>query len=147
MKFIRYFSAEKKVKRTDIHVGKILSRRIFRFHICLLYTSFGAGDYKGMRGFMMNAIYLSAIFAVVMTIVTVIFCMPILELMRTPENIIDGAYRYIVIIFWGIPVTYLYNLVSGLSLIHIYRLSQRRRLQSRSSWKISARNFVYFTLP
>lgn len=50
---------------------------------------------------MMNAIYLSAIFAVVMTIVTVIFCMPILELMRTPENIIDGAYRYIVIIFWG----------------------------------------------
>ena len=49
-------------------------------------------SYKGMRGFMMNAIYLSAIFAVVMTIVTVIFCMPILELMRTPENIIDGAY-------------------------------------------------------
>ena len=35
-------------------------------------------------------------------------------LMRTPENIIDGAYRYIVIIFWGIPVTYLYNLVSGI---------------------------------
>lgn len=28
-----------------------------------------------------------------------------------------------------------------------HRLSQRRRLQSRSSWKISARNFVYFTLP
>lgn len=56
-----------------------------------LAHKFGAGDYKGMRGFMMNAIYLSAIFAVVMTIVTVIFCMPILELMRTPENIIDGA--------------------------------------------------------
>ena len=51
-----------------------------------LAHKFGAGDYKGMRGFMMNAIYLSAIFAVVMTIVTVIFCMPILELMRTPEN-------------------------------------------------------------
>ena len=79
-----------------------------------LAHKFGAGDYNGMRGFMMNAIYLSAIFAVVMTIVTVIFCMPILELMRTPENIIDDAYRYIVIIFWGIPVTYLYNLVSGI---------------------------------
>ena len=35
-----------------------------------LAHKFGAGDYKGMRGFMMNAIYLSAIFAVVMTIVT-----------------------------------------------------------------------------
>ena len=79
-----------------------------------LSHKFGAGDYKGMRSFMMNAIYLSAIFAVVMTIVTVIFCMPILELMRTPDNIIDGAYRYIVIIFLGIPVTYLYNLISGI---------------------------------
>ena len=28
-----------------------------------LAHKFGAGDYKGMRGFMMNAIYLSAIFA------------------------------------------------------------------------------------
>ena len=79
-----------------------------------LAHKFGAGDYRGLRAFMVNAIYLSAIFAVVMTIMTVIFCMPILELMRTPENIIDGAYQYIVIIFWGIPVTYLYNLVSGI---------------------------------
>ncbi len=74
---------------------------------------FGAGDYKGLRAFMMNAVYLSAVFAVVMTVLTVIFCRPILQIMRTPENIIDGAYRYIVIIFAGIPVTYLYNLVSG----------------------------------
>lgn len=79
-----------------------------------LSHKFGAGDYKGMRSFMMNAIYLSAIFAVIMTIVTVLFCMPILEIMRTPDNIIDGAYRYIVIIFLGIPVTYLYNLISGI---------------------------------
>ena len=33
--------------------------------------------------------------------------------MQTPENIIDDAYIYIVIIFAGIPATYLYNLVSG----------------------------------
>ena len=44
-----------------------------------LAHKFGAGDYKGMRGFMMNAIYLSAIFAVVMTAVTVVFCRPILD--------------------------------------------------------------------
>ncbi len=74
---------------------------------------FGAADYSALRAFMMNAVYLSAIFAAVMTVLTVSFCRPILELMQTPENIIDGAYRYIVIIFAGIPVTYLYNLVSG----------------------------------
>lgn len=74
---------------------------------------FGAGDYRALRAFMMNAVYLAAVFSAVMTVTTVIFCRPILELMQTPDNIIDGAYRYIVIIFAGIPVTYLYNLVSG----------------------------------
>lgn len=74
---------------------------------------FGAGDYRAMRAFMMNGAYLAAGFAVVMTAATVVFCKPILQLMRTPENIIDGAYSYIVIIFMGIPATYLYNLISG----------------------------------
>lgn len=78
-----------------------------------LAHKFGAGDDSGLRAFMMNAVYLSVIFAVVMTTLTVIFCRPILQLMQTPENIIDQAYSYIVIIFLGIPATYLYNLVSG----------------------------------
>ena len=34
--------------------------------------------------------------------------------MRTPEDIIGGAYTYIVIIFAGIPATILYNMVSGI---------------------------------
>ena len=79
-----------------------------------LAHKFGAGDYRGLRAFMVNAIYLSAIFAVAMTAVTVVFCRPILELMRTPDNIIDGAYLYIVIIFAGIPATYLYTLISAI---------------------------------
>lgn len=79
-----------------------------------LAHKFGAGDYRGLRAFMMNAIYLAVVFAAVMTVVTVVFCRPILKLMQTPENIIGGAYSYIVIIFIGIPVTYLYNLVAGI---------------------------------
>lgn len=75
---------------------------------------FGAGDYRGMRAFMMNAVYLAVIFAAVMTVLTVVYCKPILKLMRTPDNIIDDAYIYIVIIFAGIPATYLYNLISGI---------------------------------
>ena len=62
---------------------------------------FGAGDYKAMRAFMMNAVYLAVIFAAVMTVFTVAFCRSILQLMQTPENIIDDAYTYIVIIFCG----------------------------------------------
>jgi putative MATE family efflux protein len=79
-----------------------------------LAHKFGAGDESGLRAFMMNAIYLSILFAAVMTVITVVFCRPILEVMQTPENIIDGAYIYIVIIFAGIPATYLYNLVAGI---------------------------------
>ncbi len=79
-----------------------------------LAHKFGAGDESGLRAFMMNAIYLAIVFAAVMTVITVVFCRPILEVMQTPENIIDGAYIYIVIIFAGIPATYLYNLVAGI---------------------------------
>ncbi len=79
-----------------------------------LAHKFGAGDHRGMRAFMMNAVYLAVIFSAVMTVATVLLCRPILMLMRTPDNIIDGAYAYIVIIFAGIPATYLYNLISGI---------------------------------
>ena len=75
---------------------------------------FGAKDYKTLRKLYANSIWLSAIFAVIMTILTVAFCRPILTLMRTPENIFEYSYQYIVIIFIGIPATYLFNLISGM---------------------------------
>ena len=34
--------------------------------------------------------------------------------MDTPEDILDASYAYIIVIFIGIPVTYLYNLLSGI---------------------------------
>ena len=75
---------------------------------------FGAGDYHGLRKFTANAGWLSAAFAVVMTAVGGVLCMDILRWMQTPEDIIQGAYDYIFIIFLGIPVTYLYNMLSGI---------------------------------
>lgn len=75
---------------------------------------FGAGDYKSMRKYVANSLWLSAAFAVVMTVVVGLLCMNILQWMQTPEDIIQGAYDYIFIIFLGIPTTYLYNLLSGI---------------------------------
>lgn len=74
---------------------------------------FGAKDYTGMRKVVANCIWLSIIFAVVMTILTTCLCRQILILMKTPEDIFEGAYSYICVIFLGIPVTYLYNILSG----------------------------------
>ena len=75
---------------------------------------FGAGDYVGMRKMVANCTWLSGLFAVVMTLLTTFFCRQILTLMKTPADIIEGAYKYIWVIFLGIPVTYLYNMLSGI---------------------------------
>ena len=75
---------------------------------------FGAGDYVGMRKMVANCTWLSGLFAVVMTVLTTFFCRQILILMKTPADIIEGAYKYIWVIFLGIPVTYLYNMLSGI---------------------------------
>ncbi len=75
---------------------------------------FGARDYVGMRKFVANCMWLSILFAIVMTIATTCLCRQILVLMKTPEDIIEGSYRYIWVIFLGIPAVYLYNMLSGI---------------------------------
>lgn len=75
---------------------------------------FGAKDYSGMRQFVANCAWLALIFSVVMTVVVVALCRNILTWMKTPEDIFEDAYIYIVIIFIGIPATYLYNILSGI---------------------------------
>ena len=74
---------------------------------------FGAKDYSGMRCMVANSVWLSGIFAMVMTVAVTLLCRDILQLMRTPADIFENAYRYILIIFLGIPASYLYNLLSG----------------------------------
>lgn len=40
-------------------------------------------------------------------------CPQILNILTTPEDIYQGAYQYLLVIFLGIPFTLLYNLLSG----------------------------------
>lgn len=75
---------------------------------------FGARDYKSMRKFVSHAIILCCIFAAVMTFLVSIFCRQILTAMNTPTDVFEYAYKYIIVIFLGIPVTYMYNLLSGI---------------------------------
>ena len=75
---------------------------------------FGAKKYTQMRSFMMNAVYLALFLAIVVTFITVICCGPILTAMHTPDDIYQGAYDYLIVIFYGIPFTFLYNVTSGI---------------------------------
>ncbi len=74
---------------------------------------FGAKDEQGLRRFVANSVWLAIVFAVVMTVAVSLLCRQILVWMDTPPDILEGAYSYIIVIFLGIPVTYLYNLLSG----------------------------------
>lgn len=75
---------------------------------------FGAKDYSGMRRVVANCVWLSIAFAAVMTIAVCLLCRNILMWMNTPEDIFQDSYSYILIIFMGIPATYLYNILSGI---------------------------------
>lgn len=75
---------------------------------------FGARHEENLRRYVANCVWLSIIFALVMTVLVSILCRTILEVMRTPANIIDGSYSYIFIIFLGIPITYLYNMTAAI---------------------------------
>ncbi len=75
---------------------------------------FGAKDEKGLKRAIANSIYLSIAFSVVITLLVTHYCYNILEFMNTPFDIMEGAYAYLIVIFWGIPVTFFYNLFSGI---------------------------------
>ncbi len=74
---------------------------------------FGAKKPADLRKYVFNGYICSIVFAIVLTLASVIFCRKILIVMNTPADIIDHAYNYIVVIFIGIPTVFLYNMVSG----------------------------------
>lgn len=75
---------------------------------------YGAGDYEKLRKYVANTLYLSLAFSVVITVVVCVFCRNILVLMNTPENVFEYSYIYILTIFIGIPITFLYNILAGI---------------------------------
>ncbi|MDE6212244.1 MAG: MATE family efflux transporter [Lachnospiraceae bacterium] len=76
--------------------------------------AFGAKHEEALRRFVANSVWLSVLFAVVITVIVSLLCRQILQVMRTPENIIDGSYSYIIVIFLGIPVVFLYNMTAAI---------------------------------
>lgn len=75
---------------------------------------FGAGDAQGVRKSAAVSALVSAVIAVILTLASTLFARPLLQMMRTPPEIIEDAYRYIVIIFWGIAASILFNLLSNI---------------------------------
>ena len=75
---------------------------------------FGAGDREGMKKAVCWTAILSMGIGVLMACAFLIFRIPIMSLLHTPEEAMEGALKYISVIFAGIPLSMAYNLGSGL---------------------------------
>jgi len=76
--------------------------------------AFGANDYSGMRRYMTNAYYIAAIVTMILTVITLLETRQILHWMKTPEDIFNYSYNYIIVIFSGVGVSILYNLLAAM---------------------------------
>ena len=75
---------------------------------------FGAKRESDMRRYAFNSMLLVILLAALLTTITSLLCRSILTWMGTPGDIIQGAYEYLIVIFLGIPFTFLYNILSGI---------------------------------
>lgn len=75
---------------------------------------FGAGKMEHMKDYVFNGAVLTAVLAALMTMLCTILCPWILHILSVPENIYENAYQYLIVIFWGLPFTLLYNYLSSI---------------------------------
>lgn len=75
---------------------------------------FGAGDHDGVRQSAAACAILSVFSSLLLTLFGVLTARPLLEIMQTPPEIIDDAYKFIAIIYAGISATLLFNMLSNL---------------------------------
>ena len=75
---------------------------------------FGARDREGLSTAIGNCISLTALATVIIMIVGPLITRPFLELLGTPDSIIDWCTNYLKIFFYGIVGFFFYNMLSGI---------------------------------
>jgi putative MATE family efflux protein len=80
----------------------------------LVSQKFGAKDEEGLKKAVASALVLALIATGIVTLVSVLLAKPMLHLMNTPDNIIDDANAYIIIIYAGTIATVVYNIIAGI---------------------------------
>ena len=75
--------------------------------------TFGAKDFRKMRTYVSNSYRIAITFAVVITLLSCLFCKKILHLVNTPLEVFDDAYIFLMLQFAAIPFTIGYNLLAG----------------------------------
>lgn len=76
--------------------------------------SFGAKKYNELRKSVAASVELSIIVSVLLTFLSIWFLRPVMNILQTPENMINDSLTYGYIIFGGLAVTISYNLFSSI---------------------------------
>lgn len=75
---------------------------------------FGGKDEKGLRCALAHTVMLTLIFSAVLTTIGTVFAKPLLVLLRTPQEIIDRSYSYVIVVLACLLVSMLYNMFAGM---------------------------------
>ena len=75
----------------------------------VIARAYGAGDYRSVSTGVHTAISVAGVAGVLVGILGVTAARPLLELMGSPPDVIDGATLYVQIYFMGMPFNLLYN--------------------------------------
>ena len=78
----------------------------------LMAREFGAKQFESLRSVVGSSMSLSALSALLLLILGQIAAEPILVLLNTPPEIMDGSLLYLRIMFLGIPIVMAYNLLA-----------------------------------
>ena len=74
---------------------------------------YGAKDYEKMRHSVGLSLTLGLGTALVFTVFSMIFTEPLLKILSTPDNIIKQAKAYIIVIFAGMAITFMYDICAS----------------------------------
>ncbi len=93
---------------TNIFIGLSVGTNVLIAHY------YGAGQEKEVSDTVHTSVLLSVICGIILTAMGVGLAKPLLELMGTPEDVLDKAALYMRIYFIGMPVMLLYNFGSSI---------------------------------
>ncbi|WP_160676181.1 MATE family efflux transporter [Clostridium sp. C8-1-8] len=79
----------------------------------LMSEYFGSGNIKKLKREVSTTMIGGFIFTIIIIFFCVVFTKPILQLIRTPEELIPDATKYLRIIFFGLIFTFLYNVFAA----------------------------------
>ena len=75
---------------------------------------FGAKRYKDLKTAVYTSLISSGILCAVLMLAGLIFCRALLEIIHTPQDIIDDSKLYLDIYILGLPFTFFYNIATGI---------------------------------